>query len=70
MNGEDSDDYMSGSDDQDIKKKGTKKEEEFYTEGSDDLKNARLAIAKYSIPKAQARLNESKSRRERSIKDP
>lgn len=37
---------MSGSDDE------TEKNEVFYTEGSVDLKNCRLAIAKFSLPRA------------------
>ena len=44
MNGKD--DYLSGSDDGDIKN------EVFYTEGSSDLQSARLEITKYSLPRA------------------
>lgn len=35
----------------------------FYTEGTDDLKQARLEIAKFSLPRAQKRLSELKKRR-------
>ena len=34
----------------------------FYTEGSQQLKEARLNIAKYSIPRAQKRLHEEQKR--------
>ena len=44
---------MSGSDDE-------ARNEVFYTEGSVDLKNCRLSIAKYSLPRAQKRLEEAK----------
>jgi U4/U6 small nuclear ribonucleoprotein PRP4 len=40
-----------------------KDEEVFYTEGSDDLKNARLLIAKYSLPRAQQRLDLAHTKR-------
>ena len=51
----DSDDYLSGSEEEvrDPAKRSGKKEEAFYTEGSEELKQARLTIAKYSLPKAQ-----------------
>eukprot|EP00347_Sterkiella_histriomuscorum_P001058 403373495 len=41
--------------------------EMFYTEGTEDLKKARLEIAKYSLPRAQVRLAESKRRRNECI---
>ena len=45
------DDYMSGNE-----------PETFYTEGCPELKDARLKIAKYSLPKAVERLEESRTR--------
>jgi len=70
---DESDDYMSGSGDEagdhPSRSKG-KKEEVFYTEGSLELKQARLEIAKYSLPKAQSRLNNARLRREKSIQEP
>ena len=35
----------------------------FYTEGCPELKDARLKIANYSLPKAVERLEESRTRR-------
>jgi len=37
--------------------------ETFYTEGSQDLRNARLFIAKYSLPKARERIQRAKRQR-------
>ena len=42
----------------------SKEEGVFYTEGTEDLKQARLEIAKFSIPLAQKRLVQARSRRE------
>jgi len=39
------------------------KEEEFYTEGSADLRIARIEIAKYSIPLAAYRIEKQKRER-------
>ena len=39
------------------------KNEMFYTEGSDQLKQARMAIANFSIPRAQKRLQMARDRR-------
>lgn len=52
------DDYMSGGDSGD-----GAKNEVFYTEGPVDLKNCRLMIAKYSLPRAQERLRKAKEKR-------
>lgn len=41
----------------------TEENELFYTEGSEDLKEARLIIAKYSLPRGQKRIAEQKRRR-------
>ena len=69
-----SDDYMSGSDDENLakghSKQKVKKAEVFYTEGTQELKEARLEIAKYSLPKAQKRLEAAKARRDKSIREP
>jgi hypothetical protein len=46
------DDYMEGNE-----------PEIFYTEGCPELKDARLKIANYSLPKAVERLEESRTRR-------
>ena len=51
---EEEDDYMSG---------GSDKEEEFYTEGVQELKATRLEIAKFSLPRAQQRLAAAKAKR-------
>ena len=51
---EEEDDYMSG---------GPDKEEEFYTEGVQELKAARLEIAKFSLSRAQQRLAAAKAKR-------
>lgn len=42
---------------------GSDKEEEFYTEGGQELKSARLEIAKFSLPRAQRRLTAAKEKR-------
>ena len=40
-----------------------KDEEVFYTEGSEALKDARLLIAKYSLPRAQKRMDLARMKR-------
>lgn len=52
LEGESEDDYMSGNE-----------QETFYTEGCPELKDARLKIAQYSLPKAVERLEQAKVRR-------
>lgn len=41
--------------------------ETFYTEGTQELQEARLAIAKFSIERAQKRLKEAKERRDKMV---
>lgn len=38
-------------------------DEVFYTEGLPELRDARLLIAKYSLPRAQQRVDEAKRKR-------
>jgi hypothetical protein len=40
-----------------------KDEEVFYTEGSEELREARLMIAKYSLPRAQKRMDLARMKR-------
>lgn len=47
----------------DDKREEVKKVEEFFTEGGKDLRDARLEIAKFSIPRSKARLQIAKAER-------